>query len=172
MCRNLLISSKDSQGICLESARFNLYNHLPNVITPTVFLKLCFIQFTMLLVVMTLAGMCYWSRLCSSWSENSVHITTVLLSLFCGAVLYWIPTIYMLCRVRLAKRSTPREFLIGFMQGQVGKFALNLVGFALVFSFVSPLVHLLIFFMYSVLIVAQSVLLGFWYKSPIVVSNH
>ena len=88
----------------------------------------------------------------SFWWFNRV----ISYSVFLGGLVYWIPNLYFAAYAfRFRGAQAAQQVLLGFYRGEIGKFILSCVGFAIVFTLVKPL-HLLAFFIaYIVLTLLQ-----------------
>jgi ATP synthase protein I len=86
------------------------------------------------------------------WWTNHVIAYSVLI----GGLIYIIPTMYFaLYAFRFRGAQAAQMMLMSFYRGEIGKFLLSCVGFAISFTLVKPLDVLALFCAYTVLTIIQ-----------------
>lgn len=115
-------------------------------ITFKVLIKLWLQEVSLLLVTVGIA-----------WSINHV----VAYSIFIGGLIFLIPNMYFaLYAFRYRGAQAVQIVLMSFYRGEIGKFLLSSVGFAIGFIFVQPLSVLFVFIAYVALTIMQWLLLA------------
>lgn len=88
---------------------------------------------------------------------------TVALSVLLGGLIYWVPNAYFtLYAFRFRGAQAAAAVLRSMYRGEVGKFMLTVVGFALVFTLVKPIEPLSLFVSYSAMTISQWILVSRW----------
>ena len=96
-------------------------------------------------VLLLLAAISLW------WIDHTLSY-----SILIGGLIYLIPNMYFaLHAFRFRGAQAAQYILLGFYRGEIGKFLLSCVGFAIVFTFVNPLNMLGLFIAYSCLTIIQ-----------------
>lgn len=91
------------------------------------------------------------------WSINHVVAYSVLI----GGLIFLIPNMYFaLYAFRYRGAQAAQMVLMSFYRGEIGKFLLSSVGFAIAFTFVQPLNILFVFIAYIALTVIQWLILA------------
>lgn len=84
-------------------------------------------------------------------------------SMLLGGLIYWIPNAYFtLYTFRFRGAQAAAIVLRSMYRGEVGKFMLTVVGFALVFTWVKPIEPIALFVTYIVMIFSQWILVSRW----------
>jgi len=110
-------------------------------VTYQILLKLWFQQILLLL----LAVISFW------WMSPVISY-----SMLVGGLIYLVPNMYFaVYAFRFRGAQAAQRMLLGFYRGEIGKFLLSCVGFAIVFTFVKPLNVLALFIAYSGLTIIQ-----------------
>ena len=82
-------------------------------------------------------------------------------SVLVGGMIYLLPNIYLaLYAFRLKGTQAAEHLLMSFYRGEMGKFLLSGVGFAVAFTLIKPLDVFLLFSTYIALIIIQSIQLA------------
>jgi ATP synthase protein I len=91
-----------------------------------------------------------------SWSKSKADYSVLV-----GGMIYLLPNIYFaLYAFRFRGAHAARFILLSFYRGEMGKFLLSGVGFAIAFTLVKPLDVLLLFSIYIALTIMQSIQLA------------
>jgi ATP synthase protein I len=92
------------------------------------------------------------------WIDSAVAYSVLI-----GGLIYWIPNAYFtLYAFRYKGARAASAVLHSIYRGEVGKFVLTAVGFALAFVFVKPLDIISLFLAYVVVMLSQWYLVGRW----------
>lgn len=104
-----------------------------------------------LLIIFIVAGAFWWFDSVSAYSS------------LIGGLLYWLPNAYFtLYAFRFKGARAAAMVLRSMYRGEVGKFTLTVVGFAIIFTWVKPLDPFALFITYSVITVSQWAFVSRW----------
>lgn len=93
------------------------------------------------------------------WLFNTVLAYSALI----GGLIYWIPNAYFtLYAFRFRGARAAATILRSMYRGEVGKFALTVVGFAIAFSLVKPLEPVSLFLAYIAMTISHCFLVSRW----------